>query len=94
MFAEQWLESLTPVTGYNTVNTAILFSLLFTFIVTIFIVAVTNIRKGNVILEMIVVTDFTLTLLFLFMGWYPQFTGAVIALLFALIGVYLVLGER
>lgn len=94
MFAEQWLESLTPVTGYNAVNTAILFSLLITFIVSIFIIAVTNQRRGNVILETIVVADFTLTLLFLFMGWYPQFTGAVIALLFALIGVYLVLGER
>lgn len=94
MFAEQWLESLTPVTGYSTVNTAILFSLLLTLIVTIFIVAVTNQRRGNVILEMVVVTDFIMTLLFLFMGWYPQFTGAVIAILFALIGVYVVLGER
>lgn len=94
MFAENWLESLTPVTGYNTANTAIMFSLLITLIVTVFIIAVTNQRRGNVIIEMITVTDFVLTLLFLFWGWYPTFVGAVIAILFALIGVYLVLGDR
>lgn len=94
MFAELWLNSLTPLTGYSTSNTAIMFALLITVIITIFIIAVTNQRQGKVIIEMITVADFTMTLLFLFWGWYPQFVGAVIAILFALIGVYLVLGER
>lgn len=94
MFGELWLESLTPVTGLTTVQNGTALALLITLLIDLLIIVATTERRGARILEIIISIDFFMTLLWLYIEWYPSFVGVVIALMFALLGVYIMLGER
>lgn len=80
-----YLTSIASALGTTATQAGVMFSLIFT-IVTIFVVLVaTRGRKPQVTMP---ISALFPTVLFTFMGWYPIWTGSVIALVIAIFIAY------
>lgn len=78
------------ITGTSTQETAIIISLLTLICITVAVVM--GASKSSRLMEIVLVADFLSTLLLTYFQWLPTFTGLVIALVFALLGAWILTG--
>lgn len=90
MFAQTWIESLNMIFGTETVESGIIVSLLTLICLTVAVVVAASENKR--LMEIVIVTDFLGSLTLTYFKWLPTFTGLVIALVFALLGAWILTG--
>lgn len=82
MLWEFWLESAGEALGFTTEQAGIFLSLLLTTIIAFVFILATKAKKVEVVLPAIMLFG---TITFIFLGWFPTWTGSIIALVLAII---------
>lgn len=80
-----WLTAISDAIGTTTTQAGMMFSILFTIGVILVVVIATRGRQAQVTMP---ISALFPTILFTFMGWYPIWTGSVIALVIAIFIAY------
>ena len=80
------MEAVSMIFGATTQNTAIIVS--FVILILLDVLVIINMKEHST--DGLFFVDTLGAIVFTFMGWLPVFTGTVLALIFALIGAYLV----
>ena len=80
-----YLISIADAIGTTATEAGMIFSFIFTMGIIIVVVIATKGRKPQVTMPL---SAFFPTILFTFMGWYPLWTGSVIALVLAIFIAY------
>ena len=80
-----YLTSIADAIGTTATEAGMIFALVFTMGIIIVVIIATKGRKPQVTMPL---SAFFPTILFTFMGWYPLWTGSVIALILAIFIAY------
>lgn len=82
MFAQTWIEAVSMIFGTTTSLTAIIMS----FLLIVLCDMITAISVKWNALEVVILLDLIMILLFVAIQWLPLFTGTVLAVVVSLIG--------
>lgn len=84
MIFQNWIQNVATGFGTTAQQAGIIVSLVNLIALGILTLVLSNREQRK--LELVCAIEFTGTLLFLFFGWLPAFTGAIMALIFAGLG--------
>lgn len=90
MFGQTWIESLNMVFGTDTTGSAVMMGFLLLISLTVVIVVAASANRR--LFEIVTISDFLTTLLLVYWEWFPQFTGLMIAFIFAMLGAWIITG--
>lgn len=88
MLFQTWIEAVSMAFGTTTEQTAILIG--FLTIISLDVLVLIALGKESLKLESLTFVDLIAILLLVYMGWLPVFLGTVLALIFALVGAYVI----
>lgn len=88
MLFQTWIEAVSMAFGTTTEQTAILVG--FLIVICLDVLVLIALGKETRKFESLTFVDLITVLLLIYVGWLPAFLGTVLALIFALIGAYII----